>query len=358
MLLLSFVGAAWVTAPLWIAIVLGCVMAISVHRPFRALCRELHGRASWAAIIVTLVSGLVLAIAGGFIIVALANELVKLVQHLNQHQTGSLEGVLGSKATNTISKFGVDTERLYAWAQHELAAAASAAAGAAAVVLRTAGFAFLGLIVALVSMFYMLVDGPELARRIQRVLPLEPRHTQALLTEARDVGRTAFIGTLLTAVVQGILGGIGYVILGVPQPITWALATALASFLPIIGTLIVWVPIAGFLLIDGHVVRAIILIAYGILIITSLADYVIRPWLVGKGGQSHPLLTLVALLGGIEVFGLAGLIVAPILMSLFVAAFRIYEREVRRGEVPGAKTPAMAVEAEADTTEPPPAPPG
>ena len=203
-------------------------------------------------------------------------------------------------------------------------------------VVRTTGFAILGLVVALLSMYYMLVDGPNLARRIERVLPLEPQHTQALLVEVREVGRTAFIGTLATAVVQGVLGGIGYTVLGVPQPITWALATALASFLPVVGTLIVWVPVAGYLLLDGHLGKAIVMLAYGILIITSLADYVIRPRLVGGHGGSHPLLTLVALLGGIEVFGLAGLVIAPILMSIFVAAFRIYEREVRKGS--GAKT--------------------
>ena len=80
---------------------------------------------------------------------------------------------------------------------------------------------------------------------------------------------------------------------------------------------------------DGHPVRALLLVIYGIVIITSLADYVIRPRIVGSWGHGHPLLTLIALLGGIEVFGLAGLIVAPIFMSVFVAAFRLYEREVR-----------------------------
>ena len=80
--------------------------------------------------------------------------------------------------------------------------------------------------------------------------------------------------------------------------------------------------------------RAVLLAAWGILIVTSLADYVIRPRIVGARGHGHPLLTLIALLGGIEVFGLAGLIIAPIVMSVFVAAFRLYEREVRTGALP------------------------
>ena len=188
------------------------------------------------------------------------------------------------------------------------------------------------------TMYYVLLEGAGLARRIERIAPLEPRHTRALIVEAREVGRDAFLGTLATSAIQGVLAGIGYAALGVPQPVTWAVATALASFLPVIGTLIVWVPLTGYLLMDGHPVRAVLLAAYGVLIVTSLADYVIRPRIVGARGHGHPLLTLIALLGGIEVFGLAGLIIAPIVMSVFVAAFRLYEREVRAGAHPAKAT--------------------
>ncbi|MBX3259320.1 MAG: AI-2E family transporter [Labilithrix sp.] len=334
--LLSFLGAATIAAPLWIAVVLGVVLAVSAHRPYRILCRKLGGRASWAAGLTTLAAGLLVAFAGSTVLVALANELMKLVTHLNeQGSAGSLEGVVGTHAANAISNLGVDTAKLYAWAQRELEAAATFAAATTAVVVRTTSEALLGLVVALMTMYYVLIEGPGIARRIERIAPLEPRHTRALLVEAREVARTAFIGTIATAVVQGVFGGIGYAALGVPQPLLWAAATALASFLPVIGTLIIWVPISGYLLLEGHPVRAIILVAWGVLVITSLADYVIRPRIVGGRRHGHPLLTLIALLGGIEVFGLAGLIIAPIIMSVFVAAFRLYEREVRAGGVPG-----------------------
>lgn len=338
--LLSFVAAAIVAAPLWIAVVLGIVLAVSAHRPYRILCRKLGERTSWAAGLTTLAAGLLVMFVGSTALVALANELMKLVVHLNeQGNAGSLEGVIGTHAANAISNLGVDTVKLYAWAQKELEAAASFAATTAAIVVRTTSEALLGLVVALLTMYYVLIEGPGIARRIERIAPLEPRHTRALLVEAREVARTAFIGTVATAVVQGVLGGIGYAALGVPQPLLWAAATALASFIPVIGTLIIWVPISGYLLMEGHPVRAIILVAWGVLVITSLADYVIRPRIVGGRGHGHPLLTLIALLGGIEVFGLAGLIIAPIIMSVFVAAFRLYEREVRAGGVPGSSSP-------------------
>lgn len=327
----SFALAAWVAAPLWVAVLLGVVMALSMQRVYRRLL-ELLGerRASWAAGLVTIWSGLLFALTSALVLFTVTNELMKLVSHLDQQgNTGSLAGIVGERGAAAIEEMGVDTARVFGWLRREVEAAASYAATLAALVVRTASYGVLGLVVALMTMYYVLLEGPRLARRIERIAPLEPRHTRALLFEAREVGRTAFIGTVATALVQGVLAFLGYAALGVPQPVTWAVLTALASFLPVIGTAIVWVPVAGFLVMNGHPVRALLLVIYGIVIITSLADYVIRPRIVGSWGHGHPLLTLIALLGGIEVFGLAGLIVAPIFMSVFVAAFRLYEREVR-----------------------------
>lgn len=331
----SFTTAAWVAHPLWVAILLGVVMAVSAHRPYQALVNRIgEGRKTWASAIVTLASGALLAVVGTLVLLLLTNEMMKLVTHLDRHGgSGSLAGLIGERGTKAVADLGVDTNRVYVWAHKELEAAASYMSTLAAVVVRTTSYAVLGLVVSLMTMYYVLIEGPRLARRIERIAPLEPRHTRALIMEAREVGRDAFLGTLATAVIQGVLAGIGYAVLGVPQPVTWAVATALASFLPLIGTMVVWVPLSGYLLVEGHPVRAILLIAWGALIVTSLADYVIRPRIVGARGHGHPLLTLIALLGGIEVFGLAGLIIAPIVMSVFVAAFRLYEREVRAGAV-------------------------
>jgi predicted PurR-regulated permease PerM len=327
----SFIAAAWVAHPLWVAILLGVVLAVSAHRPYEALLRRIGEKhATWAAAIVTLASGIVFVTVAVLVVLTLTNELMKLVSHLDQHgHSGSLAGLIGERGAHAVEELGIDTHRVYVWVRQELEAAASYMATLAAIVVRTTTYGLLALVVALMTMYYVLLEGPGLARRIERIAPLEPRHTRALILEAREVGRDAFLGTLATAVIQGILAGIGYAALGVPQPVTWAVVTALASFLPVIGTLVVWVPISGYLLVDGHPVRALFLVAWGVLIVTSLADYVIRPRIVGARGHGHPLLTLIALLGGIEVFGLAGLIVAPIVMSVFVAAFRIYEREVR-----------------------------
>jgi len=335
-LVTSFAAAAWVAHPLWVAILFGVVMAASAHRPYQGMLARIGDRrATWAAAILTLASGVLLAVVGTLVLVTLSNELMRLVAHLDAHgSSGSLAGFIGERGARALEELGIDTQRLYAWLRREIEAAASYIATLAALVVRTASNAILALVVALTTMYYVLLEGEGLARRIERIAPLEPRHTRALIQEAREVGRDAFLGTIATAVIQGLLAGIGYAALQVPQPVTWAVATALVSFVPVVGTLLVWVPVSAYLLVDGHAVRAVLLVAWGVLAVTSLADYVIRPRIVGARGHGHPLLTLIALLGGIEVFGLAGLVIAPIVMSVFVAAFRLYEREVRGAAPP------------------------
>ena len=166
-----------------------------------------------------------------------------------------------------------------------------------------------------------------MALRLENLLPLDPRHTRALILEFRDIGRGTLVGTIGTAIVQGVLAGVGYGIGGASQIVTFGLLTAIASLLPVVGTAAVWAPIGVYQLVTGHVFGGIFILAWGLCVVMTMTDYVIRPHLVGRKGHGHPLLILIALLGGFEVLGLAGLIVAPILMSLFVAVLRIYERE-------------------------------
>jgi len=107
----------------------------------------------------------------------------------------------------------------------------------------------------------------------------------------------------------------------------WGTILALTSFIPVVGTMLVWIPAAMWLLGTGHVTRALLLTGWSLTVVMASNDYVIRPRLVGRDGNANPLLMLVGLIGGIAVFGVAGVIVGPILMSLFVATARIYERE-------------------------------
>jgi predicted PurR-regulated permease PerM len=129
-------------------------------------------------------------------------------------------------------------------------------------------------------------------------------------------------GTAVTGIAQGLIASIGFLITGVPQWLFFGAATAFASLLPGVGTLLVWVPAGIYLFVTGHPVMAIVEWIWGALLVVGFCDYVIRPRLVGDE-EMPALLVFLALFGGLEVFGLSGLIAGPVLVAVAVAVVRL-----------------------------------
>ena len=114
------------------------------------------------------------------------------------------------------------------------------------------------------------------------------------MLELREVGRSALLGTVVTAFAQGVLGAVGFAIAGVPRAISWGLVTAVASFVPVVGTAIVWAPMSVYHLLRGEVMSAALLFSWGAVLVVGLGDYFVRPWFVGRQGKGQPLLMLVS----------------------------------------------------------------
>jgi predicted PurR-regulated permease PerM len=125
-----------------------------------------------------------------------------------------------------------------------------------------------------------------------------------------------------------VVASIGYTISDLPHAVTWGLFTAVASFFPVVGTALIWVPVSLYFISRGLISHAVLQAIWGLLLVVGIGEYMLRPRLVGRKGKGHPLLMLVAALGGIQVFGLAGIVVGPVTMSLFLAILTIYEREI------------------------------
>ena len=323
---LVFALVAWMASPLLFGLTLGTVLGFTAA-PLQAwLAGRFRHRPRLAAAFATLLGGLAM-VGGGAGAIAIATREVVTAIHAIESELAS--GTIGSGPVSghLLARLGVHREVIAARLREELGRLANLAAQGAGLVFQFSTGALLTLVVALWTMYYVLVDWPRIAFHLERLSPLDPRDTRELVTEFRDVGRRAFVGTVATAMVEGTLGAVGFALTGVPHPVTWGVLLGLLSFIPAIGTLIAWVPAAVWLLTTGHVVRAIVLSAWSLLFVMALNDYVVRPRLVGRGGDAHPLLMLVALLGGISVFGISGVVIGPVVVSLFVAAAHLYERE-------------------------------
>jgi predicted PurR-regulated permease PerM len=335
LLLLTFFGAVRVAEPLWVAIAFGTVMAFAMQPVHRRLALRFGGHVGLAAALTTVFTALASVATGTLVVYVLTRDLSTLVVVARRtvvHQ--SVPGLMGGRVGRLLDAFGIDPVRAAVEVQHRLGALSEYAATLlGAVVQSTASVAMsvlLGVVIAAMTMYYVLLEWPSLVARLERVLPLDPAHTRALLAEIRNVGRSALVGSVATAIVQGVLGGMGYTLARVPHAASFGLLTALGSFVPAVGTALVWLPIGMYLLFTGHTAAAAFELVWGMLVVIGIADYVIRPRLVGGTGEEHPLLMLIALLGGLEVFGLAGLLAGPVLMSLFVATLRLYERKADR----------------------------
>jgi predicted PurR-regulated permease PerM len=181
----------------------------------------------------------------------------------------------------------------------------------------------------MLTVHFILRDWQGIALRAQEILPLRPDYTRELFEEFRRVGRTTLLGTILTGLAQGVFATIGYAFARVPEPLFFGAATAVASLIPAVGTLLVWVPVGVVLILTGHTIAGIAELAWASITVVAISDYVIRPLLVGGEGEMPSLVTFIALFGGVEVLGLKGLILGPVVMSLAIAVLRLYAKETR-----------------------------
>ncbi|MFO0553604.1 MAG: AI-2E family transporter [Polyangiaceae bacterium] len=322
--LLAAIGAAYVAHPVWMGLMVGTAMAFTSEPLFRWLAPRFRYNRALAALITTLTGGFVSVATLIIVTWVTVTELLDLVSNISVPYADEL---MTGRFRSTLERAHISPENFITQVNGALVAVSERAAGGLAQVVSAGTSMMLTGIIAFFTMYYVLVEWASMVRRLEHLMPLEPRHTRALLSEFRSVGRSALVGTLGTALVQGILAGIGYTLAGVPQPVLWATVTMFASFLPVVGTAAVWIPVAIARAVSGHSGSAAFVTIWGFIIVTGVADYIVRPRLVGSKGQVHPLPLLVSLLGGVELFGLLGVIVGPILMALCLSVVRIYEQD-------------------------------
>ncbi len=181
----------------------------------------------------------------------------------------------------------------------------------------------LGLGIMLYLLFFLLRDGAALADRLKRAIPLREDQKAALFSRFAIVVRATVKGGILVAIVQGTLGGFAFWFLGVHAPLLWAVLMSFLSLLPAIGAGIVWLPVAIYFLATGSVWQGIFLIVWGVVVI-GLVDNILRPFLVGKDTKLPDYVVLLSTLGGIEVFGLNGFVIGPVVAAMFMVAWEYF----------------------------------
>jgi predicted PurR-regulated permease PerM len=195
-------------------------------------------------------------------------------------------------------------------------------ASLSSVTVMTVNFILLGFIF-LYTMFFFLMDGEKVLNKILYYLPLEDREERRLLDRFTSVTRATLKGTAIIGLLQGVLAGLAFWVVGIPQAVFWGTIMTVLSIIPGIGSGLIWLPAAIIIAVKGEYINAAGLVIFCGLVVGSL-DNLLRPRLVGKDTQMHELLIFFGTMGGLIMFGIIGFIIGPIIAALFVTLWEMY----------------------------------
>ncbi|KPJ68644.1 hypothetical protein AMJ44_05925 [candidate division WOR-1 bacterium DG_54_3] len=321
-LVLSFM----IVRPFLIAIISAAVLAYLFYPVYRYLLKhipEFLPRETLAALIISLLVILIVLIPTVFVTGILTNEIRNGYLFFQKVVTSpdfkiDLPPVMGqrlgdiSQYRDQIANFGV---QIIGWLQ---------------AVVKGIPNLVLNIFIAIFSLYFFLKGGKNIYGFLQDFFPLPEGRYQQIFTRFDDLSRGMILGQIVVGIIHGFLAWMAYAFLGVPNPVLWAFLTAIISIIPLLGAGLVWFPVAVYLFISGYAVgtywKGLALFTYGLLVMSTI-DNVLKPKIIGERARIHPLIILFGILGGIQLMGLPGIIIGPLILALFDVVMGIF-REV------------------------------
>lgn len=355
LLLLTGVTVAfcWVISPFFGAVFWAMVLALMFMPLQRRLCVKLRGHDTLAAIGTLLICLLIVVVPLTLIIAAMIDEAAAFSQRV---RSGGLDlrayfqqvvDALPAWVHGLMGRFGVvSLQDVMDKVSAALVQGGQALTARALAIGQNTLLVMVNLGITLYLLFFFLRDGRDLARMIRGAVPMQAAHTNYLLHKFATVVRATVKGTVVVALVQGLLGGMAFAVLGIGGAVLWGVTMAVLSLVPAVGAALVWAPVAIYLMATGSLPSGVGLAVWGAGVM-GMVDNVLRPILVGKETKLPDFLVLLSTIGGISLFGLNGFVIGPAIAALFVAAWALFS--VAEDEAPA---PVAA-----STPAPPPPPP-
>ncbi len=321
-------------APIYWAFLLA-FMLFPVNRQVRRLVK---GRNGLAAALTTLGVTLGIVVPAAVGMVAFARQAVELGGRLSalaqRYQIGGVEDVLklpvvGGAMAWLRDHLGLDAGQIQKWLVLGAQQAVQFLFAHSRDVLFGALGIFGSLTLTLFILFFFFRDGDVLAARIWVLIPLDAKRKERLDARLQGVTRAVVIGTVLTALAQGAMLAVGFWITGLSSPIVFGVISAVASFIPLVGTGIVWVPAAIYLFAQGVAWKTVFLVVWSAAVVGS-ADNVLKPLLVSGKSQIGTLTVFFGVLGGLAAFGFIGLFLGPVILALALTLIEFAEEEGRK----------------------------
>jgi len=331
LLILVSVGFLWLLSGFFQPIFWAAIVGIMFLPVQHFLERKLGGRTSIAAILTVILIFFTVLLPAMLIASAVVNEAAMIYGMI---QRGEIDPgavlrwlqELSPPLTERAESIGINVDEWPA----KLSAAAITGSQFIGQLALTAGqniaMFFVMFFLMLYLLFFVLRDGDRMLEAIILALPLGDERERALFAKFAEVSRATIKGTLIIGLVQGFLGGAMFGILGVTGAVFWGVVMVILSVLPLVGASVVWIPVAIFLLVSGAWIKALVLAVFGVVVI-GLIDNLLRPLLVGRDTKMPDYIILLSTLGGLSVFGISGFVIGPIIASLFLSVWVMFQEE-------------------------------
>ncbi|GAA5215737.1 AI-2E family transporter [Corallincola platygyrae] len=318
--------------PILLALLIG-LLTVPVHD---WLVDKLKGRKNLAAVISCLLLSLVLLIPAILVMVAILKQGISYSGTVREWATGeNVHQLVASPWVQKVKNFlgqvlphdVLEPESIKAQVLAAASGVGKQFVGISTSMLGSITNFLLNFTLMLFVLFFVLRDHEKLISFFRHALPLSRSQEDALLKEVVDVSKSALLGSFLTAVTQGFVGGIGLALAGFPG-LFWGTMMAFASLIPFVGTALIWLPAAIYLFVTGDTGWAIFMLIWGVVVVGSIDNF-LRP-LFMQGASMSTVVVFFSLLGGLQVFGLIGLLYGPLIFSITLVLFHLYEKEFSR----------------------------
>ena len=326
------VGGFWIFHSFLRPFAFATVLGVGFYPLYIGVCRVVHG-SNRSALLATFAVLLIFALPVAFIGSAAGGQLIKAAKYLGDRSTqeGGAATYLGHRQERVLQWLGkyVDVDELH------LEDAMANLPGQASRVLLAAGTGLVGglagftgnAVLTFLILFFLFRDGSSAIESVTSMLPLSRAQVSRLLNGIRDSIVANLYGILSVGIAQGVLTGLALAVLRVPSALLLGLAAAVCSVIPLVGTMLVWLPSAIYLMATGHLWKGIALIVWSSLVVGTV-DNIVRPLVLGSRVELHPLLLLFALLGGVQVFGFIGIFIGPMVISVIVPLVEMLRDEL------------------------------
>ncbi|MBE8189740.1 MAG: AI-2E family transporter [Candidatus Thioglobus sp.] len=331
LLVFAIGGLIWLFSPFIPALFLALLIAIASFSQYQKLQQKLSETAS--ALLMTLLITLILILPLGYILLLSGLEISNMISQINSDfDLQNSQKILTQTIISLPLPDGVKAS-LQAAFNNNLASILISIKDFSigllkSIILLSSNF-ILFLIITILALYYFYIDGKTLLKRLKNLSPLEPQHSDILLNQFSNLSISLVGSVFIIALLQGVVFSIGVAITGLPV-LYFAIAMALASFIPVLGGLIIWLPLSLYLGAQGQIFEALIIVFFGGILVGVIIDNFIRPMIIQKlsGGHSnalnHTFITVLSTLAGVIQFGALGLFIGPIIAAMAISIFDVY----------------------------------